>query len=94
MLESAGLAWEAAGQIAVPSLVLLGEDDPVINPAAIRRFHDRLGCADRTLVAYPGMRHEPFNELGRETVYADLAAWLDRILNASGRESPALKVPG
>ena len=35
------------------------------------------GVADVTLRLYEGMRHEIFNEIGREQVLADLLAWLD-----------------
>ena len=28
---------------------------------------------------YPGDRHEILNETDRQTVYADLAGWLDRV---------------
>ena len=35
------------------------------------------GVRDVTLRLYPGGRHEMFNEINREEVYADLIAWLD-----------------
>ena len=67
-----------AGEIRLPSLVILGGADPIIDPAAGRLFFDKLSSDDKTLNAYPIMRHEPLNELGRETVVADLVRWLDQ----------------
>lgn len=31
---------------------------------------------DVSLILYPGMRHEILNEPGKQTVYADVLAWL------------------
>ena len=33
---------------------------------------ERLGSPDKTLALYPGMLHEPLNELGREQVFGDI----------------------
>ena len=35
------------------------------------------GLGDVTLIAYPGGRHEVFNEINRAEVTADLVSWLD-----------------
>jgi alpha-beta hydrolase superfamily lysophospholipase len=37
---------------------------------------ERPGSDDKTLLIYPRMLHEPFNELGREQVFDDLSRWL------------------
>ena len=36
----------------------------------------RAASADKTVLRFEGFYHECFNEVGREQVYADLAAWL------------------
>ena len=36
------------------------------------------GIRDVEVRLYPECRHELFNELNREEVYADLIAWLER----------------
>lgn len=83
MVDGGRAILERAGQLVVPSLFLLGESDPVISPSATRRFFEDQGSADKTLIAYPDMRHEPLNELGREQVFSDLSAWLDARLRPS-----------
>ncbi len=57
--------------------MLLGGQDPVVDPPTSREFFDRLGSDDKTLLIYPKMLHEPLNELGREQVYRRRACrWL------------------
>jgi lysophospholipase len=60
-----------------PTLMLLGEDDPIAAGDASRTFFERAGSADKQLLSYPGFRHEILNEIGRERVYADIDSWLD-----------------
>ncbi|MFH8371467.1 alpha/beta fold hydrolase [Streptomyces sp. NPDC018031] len=67
----------------LPLYVLVGDADPLNHRLA---FSDRLveryrkaGLDDITYRAYPGARHELFNETNREEVVADLLAWLDRV---------------
>ncbi|MCI2241680.1 alpha/beta fold hydrolase [Adlercreutzia faecimuris] len=65
----------------LPVLFIAGDADPVgdrgrgVENAATRMR--AAGVADVTLRLYEGMRHEIFNEIGREQVLADLLAWLD-----------------
>ncbi len=66
-----------ASRVRLPVLIMHGADDPIANPATTSAFHDRCDSADKTLTLYDGLRHEIFNEVERETVYADVAAWLD-----------------
>ena len=42
-----------AGEIKIPILMLIGGQDPVIDPKANRGFFDRLGSEDKTLLLYP-----------------------------------------
>lgn len=63
-------------EIQVPLLLLHGSDDPLCPVEGSRAFHGGLqvpGCGFR---AYPGLRHEIFNEPERERVFADLFDWL------------------
>jgi alpha-beta hydrolase superfamily lysophospholipase len=66
-----------ASEIRTPILMLLGGQDPVIDPATSREFFDRVGTDDKTLHIYPKMLHEPLNELGREQVVDDVVHWLE-----------------
>jgi acylglycerol lipase len=65
-----------APEIHLPTLLILGGSDPIIDPEAGRLFFEKLGAEDKTLEVYPEMRHEPLNELGREQVLADVAGWI------------------
>ncbi len=76
MVEGGPLITARAAEIQVPILMILGGADPVVDPAASRAFFDRLGSPDKTLLLYPHMLHEPLNELRRDDVIADVAAWL------------------
>jgi len=82
MIEGGQMLLARAGEIRTPILALLGGQDPVIDPAASREFFDRLGSEDKTLLIYPKMLHEPFNELGREQVVDDTVRWLESRLPA------------
>jgi alpha-beta hydrolase superfamily lysophospholipase len=77
MVEGGEMLMARAGVIRTPMLMLIGGQDPLICPASNREFFDRLGSDDKTLLLYPKMLHEPFNELGREQVFEDLARWLE-----------------
>ena len=65
-----------AGEIAVPFLATHGADDQIIDPAATDELVRRATVEGRKLIVYPGSYHEPYNDLDRERVFADLAAWL------------------
>jgi alpha-beta hydrolase superfamily lysophospholipase len=77
MLEGGRMLLARASEIRVPILLMLGAQDPVIDPVASREFFDRLGGEDKTLLIYPKMLHEPFNEVGRHQVVDDVVRWLE-----------------
>jgi alpha-beta hydrolase superfamily lysophospholipase len=67
----------------LPVLIMNGAEDVVGGEAGGRRLADAYGAAgleDVTLLAYPGGRHEVFNETNRAEVTADLVSWLDKHL--------------
>ena len=76
--RAAARVWRFAGGISLPALVMHGGDDRLVPPEASRRLYEALASPDKTLRIYEGMRHEIFNEVGRERVLADLAEWLER----------------
>ena len=82
MVEGGEILMARAGEIRVPLLMLLGGSDTVIDPMTSREFFNRIGSDDKTLLIYPKMVHEPFNELGREQVYDDVVRWLEQHLPA------------
>lgn len=88
MVDGGPAVMGRAGEIREPILMILGASDPVIDPDASRDLFDRLGSTDKTLMIYPGMRHEPFNEVGREKVFEDVAAWVLHRCERASEASP------
>jgi alpha-beta hydrolase superfamily lysophospholipase len=63
-------------QLRVPFLVIHGAADPIVSPASSRRIFQGAGASSKTLRVYEGMLHEPFRDVGRQQVFADIGAWL------------------
>ena len=65
---------------ALPTLIVSGDMDPLGDfGRGVRRVYSELkkrGVSDLTLKIYEGARHELFNEINREEIFADIAAWL------------------
>lgn len=76
MVEGGETMIARSGEIRIPTLLVVGGQDPVIDPAAAREFFERLGSDDKTMHIYPKMLHEPFGEIGREQVFDDIIRWL------------------
>jgi alpha-beta hydrolase superfamily lysophospholipase len=78
-LESTQAQAEAmllAPKIQAPLFVLCGAEDGVAAPAAARVFLETAGAVDKKFKEYPGMRHEPLNEVGRAEVFRDISGWI------------------
>lgn len=69
-------ALAEAGRMRTPCLVMHGADDGIANPSVTRTFFERCDADDKTLKMYEGLRHEIFNEIEREQVFADVETWL------------------
>ena len=71
---------------ATPVYLYSGDRDPVgANGKGVRTVYEYFrsrGVKDLTLRLYEGGRHEMHNELNREEVIGDLAAWLEAHLPA------------
>lgn len=83
LVENGREIREKFGAIGLPLLMLVGEDDGLIDPGVSARAFDRIGSADKTLIRYPGGRHELFNDLIREAVIDDVVGWLDGRLGSA-----------
>lgn len=73
-------SWFENFSKSLPTLVVSGENDPVGDfGKGVRYVYDNLKkCgADADLKLYAGARHELFNEINREEVFADLVAWIE-----------------
>lgn len=67
---------ERAREITAPLLVLIGDADPISDPAVVREFFQRVNSADKTLQVYPGFLHELLREQGREEIFGLILAWM------------------
>lgn len=65
-----------AGEVQMPFLASHGTADPIIDPVATEEFYRRASSPHKVLKLYEGYLHEPYNEVGKEVVFADLAAWI------------------
>jgi acylglycerol lipase len=65
-----------AAEIKIPFLATHGAEDRIIDPTATDELFRRATAEGRKLIIYPGAYHEPYNDIGREQVFADLVAWL------------------
>lgn len=67
----------------LPVYLFSGDQDPVGQMGEgvkkVAEEYRAAGLASVTCRLYPGGRHEMFNELNREEVYADLVQWLGRL---------------
>jgi acylglycerol lipase len=68
---------EALPRITIPLLVQVGTGDELVPPAASDLVYERASSEDKTIKRYDGLYHEILNEPERETVVADMVAWLD-----------------
>ena len=76
-------ALAAASSIQLPALVQHGLDDGLVDPDGSRAFADALG-GPTSWHTWPGLRHELFNEVEREDVYAHVLNWIETTLQADG----------
>jgi alpha-beta hydrolase superfamily lysophospholipase len=84
----AAIAAGPAGTGAIldaPVLLLQGAADPVASAAAAQSFMKLAPAPGSEARVYPGMFHEPLNELDRNRVLADMARWLDRNILGTNR---------
>ena len=72
-------------QITLPLLILHGTADKAAKPAGSEFFYDHAGSSDKTLKLYDGHVHDLLNDMGREAVIADVAAWIGGRLSGAGR---------
>jgi len=71
------LALEGAARMALPLLLMHGEQDGLASPAAAKEFFGRLGSEDKELELWDGLRHELLNEVEKEQVRERLLGWLE-----------------
>ncbi len=74
--------WYDSVPASLPLILVSGADDPVGGWGdGIKEVDSKLKAKDRkdySCKLYDGMRHELFHEIGKEEVYSDILAFLDR----------------
>jgi len=66
----------------LPLLIIHGTQDKATKPSGSQLFYEKASSKDKTLKLYPGYFHDPLNDLGKETVMADIKTWIDARLPA------------
>lgn len=79
MLSSIDYCQSHAGSLALPTLMLVGGDDRLVDPAGSRQFFARTPPGVAQMHVYDGMYHEIFNEPDVERPLGDLKTWLDEV---------------
>lgn len=62
------------GDVEIPVFLAVGQEDPIVDPAAVRDFYSRIRTHKRFL-EMPNAKHEILNEIDREDLYAQVAGW-------------------
>jgi alpha-beta hydrolase superfamily lysophospholipase len=65
-----------ANEFTLPCLIIQGGADGIIDPDVATELYRRIKGPDKTLKVYDGFYHETFNEIGKESVLADIDNWL------------------
>lgn len=65
-----------ASRVQRPALFFMGAEDRVACLRTAKAFFQAVPAQDKSFKEYPGMRHEPLNERGREQVHQDIAGWI------------------
>jgi alpha-beta hydrolase superfamily lysophospholipase len=78
LYRASRLAFAGAGEVRLPVLMLHGDADPIVPVRSSPRFFEALGSEDKEIQIFPGLYHEPFNELSKDAVISVLLEWLSR----------------
>jgi acylglycerol lipase len=63
--------------ITLPVFIMHGTADKATVPAGSQFFYATAGSRDKTLRLYEGHFHDLLNDVGKESVMADIIAWID-----------------
>ena len=64
-------------RITLPLLIMHGTEDKATVCHGSEFFHETAGSKDKTLKLYEGHYHDLLNDFGKETVLADIIAWME-----------------
>jgi alpha-beta hydrolase superfamily lysophospholipase len=77
VLKAAARLKENMPKITVPVLIIHGTDDKATRYQGSQYFYEHIGSKDKTLKLYEGGYHDLLNDIDKETVMADILAWVD-----------------
>lgn len=75
-IEAMDMVQARAKALSGPLMLMIPEKDPIVDSEASRKFFAAAGSSKKIKKEYLGRRHEIFNDLGREEVFADLIEFL------------------
>lgn len=81
MLSAIDFVKTHASKLAVPTLLLVAEDDRIVDPQGSHAFFEALPDKLGTAHFYVDYYHEVFNEVGADKVFDDLNSWLTKFIN-------------
>ena len=81
-------------QLRLPVLILHGTADKATVCRGSEYFHQHAGSADKTLKLYEGHFHDLLNDVGKEQVLDDIAAWIGARATASSPARTGVPVSG
>ena len=84
MLNNMTDIQQNAGKISLPILLLHGQKDSLADAEGSKYLDAHISSPDKTLIIYPELFHEIFNEPEKDAVLTDMTDWLDRQLAARG----------
>ena len=82
VLKAAARLKENMPKFNVPVFIIHGTDDKATRPAGSQYFYDNVGSEDKTLKLYEGGYHDLLNDIDKETVMADILAWVNERIPA------------
>lgn len=85
VLKAAARLKENIVNLNVPVFIIHGTDDKATRPAGSQYFFDNVGSKDKTLKLYEGGYHDLLNDIDKETVMADILAWVNERVPAQTR---------
>lgn len=84
----ARVAERGADGLDIPVLLVQGGNDPIADLDAARAFMRTATAPGSDTRLYPGLLHEPLNEIDGVRVFADVARWLDHNVLDLTRHGP------
>ncbi|MFE5480580.1 MULTISPECIES: alpha/beta hydrolase [unclassified Nocardia] len=76
ILQHTALVKQRLGALTAPLLVVHGTADVIASPSSADLLERDAGSTDVTVLRYPGLYHEVFNEPERAKVLGDVTDWL------------------